>query len=187
MEHVAVLGGGIAGLAAAAAVADHATRVTLIDRDRFPDGPAPRAGVPQSRHVHTLLLRGLLELEAASPGLNARLVAAGALRLDWTNQRLRSVFGWAPRFESGLMGTFCSRDLLEHELRRSVAARANVTMVQGAEVVGRDGTAARFPGVRLPDRAAKPQPHAEASGRQREARPGVIPADLVLDATGRSS
>src|SRR5262245_21211966 len=56
--HALVVGGSIAGLLAARVLADHFARVTVVERDRFPDGPAFRAGVPQSRHVHGLLGRG---------------------------------------------------------------------------------------------------------------------------------
>lgn len=195
MEHVVVLGAGVAGLAAAGAVASHADLVTVIDRDHLPDRPGPRAGAPQSRHAHTLLLRGLAELRAAFPDVEQQLIAAGAPRLDWTQQRFRSNFGWAPRFSSGLQGVFCSRDLLELELRRAVLDRTNVALVQNAEVVGLTGTRSRVTGVRL-HRRRLPRFQAEEGGRPGEAtQPGrreaeldeVVLADLVLDATGRSS
>jgi hypothetical protein len=47
-EEAVVIGGSMAGLLAARVLADRFDRVTVIDRDRFPDGPQFRKGVPQS-------------------------------------------------------------------------------------------------------------------------------------------
>ncbi|WP_046773573.1 NAD(P)-binding protein, partial [Streptomyces scabiei] len=48
-----VVGAGLAGLLAAAALRDHAD-VTVIERDVLPEEPGPRRGVPQARHAHLL-------------------------------------------------------------------------------------------------------------------------------------
>ena len=62
LEHSIVMGGSMAGLLAAAALAPHSARVTIVDRDPLPvDGPdafAPRRGVPQGGTVHRLLALG---------------------------------------------------------------------------------------------------------------------------------
>jgi hypothetical protein len=42
-------------MAAAGAVADYFERVILLERDRLPNRAVPRAGTPQSRHLHGLL------------------------------------------------------------------------------------------------------------------------------------
>ena len=44
--HAVVIGAGMGGLAAAAAVAHHAGRVTILERDDLPSSPSARAGVP---------------------------------------------------------------------------------------------------------------------------------------------
>ena len=77
-DHAVVAGGGMAGLLAARVLADHLDRVTLLDRDRLPAAPAFRTGVPQSRHLHLFLARGVAILEELFPGLTAELAAAGA-------------------------------------------------------------------------------------------------------------
>ena len=46
--HVVVVGASVAGMAAAAALAGHAERVTVIDRDSLPDEPRARKGTPQA-------------------------------------------------------------------------------------------------------------------------------------------
>jgi 2-polyprenyl-6-methoxyphenol hydroxylase-like FAD-dependent oxidoreductase len=178
---VVVLGSGMAGLAAALVLAEHAERVTVIDRDHLPDAPAPRAGVPQSRHVHTLLLRGATELEVLVPGLEASLEQHGALRLDWTLQHLRSTFGWAPREPSGLIGTFCTRDLLEYQLRQAVLQRPQVRILSGTEAVGLLGSAERVRGVVVRERGA------DGPAGARSGSDSTLEADLVVDACGRSS
>src|SRR5690606_41031597 len=83
LEHSIVMGGSMAGLLAAAALAPHSARVTIVDRDPLPvDGPdafAPRRGVPQGGTVHRLLALGEARMEELLPGLREELLAAGAV------------------------------------------------------------------------------------------------------------
>jgi glycine/D-amino acid oxidase-like deaminating enzyme len=51
--HAAVIGGGVSGLLAAQALADHFAEVTVLDGDQLPDRLDFRSGVPQARHLHT--------------------------------------------------------------------------------------------------------------------------------------
>ena len=44
--HALVVGGSMAGMLAARVLSDHFERVTIVERDRFPEQPAPRKGVP---------------------------------------------------------------------------------------------------------------------------------------------
>ena len=44
--HAVVIGGSMGGLLAARVLADHYGRVTVVDRDRFPERPDHRAGAP---------------------------------------------------------------------------------------------------------------------------------------------
>src|SRR5919107_2801166 len=77
--HALVIGGSMAGLLAARVLTDHFDRVTVVERDRLPDGPEHRRGVPQGRQIHTLLARGLHGLELMFPGFARELEAAGAV------------------------------------------------------------------------------------------------------------
>ncbi|MBR8835532.1 MAG: hypothetical protein DSM106950_16320 [Stigonema ocellatum SAG 48.90 = DSM 106950] len=61
-KHAIVIGGSIAGLLVARVLADYFDRVTIIERDVFPEKPMPRAGVPQSHQLHALLTQGLVIL-----------------------------------------------------------------------------------------------------------------------------
>ena len=46
-----VVGGGLAGMLAARVLSDHFDAVTLLERDRFPESPAARKGLPQGRQT----------------------------------------------------------------------------------------------------------------------------------------
>src|SRR5690348_7985913 len=113
-RHALVIGGGMAGLLASRVLADHFDQVTIIERDRFPQEPTFRKGVPQSRHLHVLLRRGQIILEQLFPGLEDELTASGALLVDWGLDTYWLTFlGRMPRFHSGLTTYACSRNLLE--------------------------------------------------------------------------
>src|SRR5215469_6219667 len=63
-----VLGAGMGGLAAAAALSDFFEQVTVLERDALPEKPTQRSGAPQGRHVHGLLMGGQNALEELLPG-----------------------------------------------------------------------------------------------------------------------
>jgi 2-polyprenyl-6-methoxyphenol hydroxylase-like FAD-dependent oxidoreductase len=189
--HAVVVGAGMGGLLAARVLSERYARVTLVDRDRLPAGPAVRPGVPQARHVHILLVRGLELLEALFPGLDQELAAAGAPELDWAADcRYFMLGGWKPVFRSGLRGRPCSRALLEWLVRRRVGALAPVRFLEAQEVVGLvPGPAGgRVVGVRLRPRPAPGgAPGApEAAGAAGGGATDLV-ADLVVDASGRGS
>ena len=66
-RHAIVIGGSIAGLVTARVLLNHFERVTIIERDHYPEEPVFRAGIPQARQVHTMLLKGQRILEEFSP------------------------------------------------------------------------------------------------------------------------
>ena len=134
--HAVVVGGSIAGLAATAALARHFDRVTLVERDEYPDGPSSRKGTPQARHVHVLLKQGEAAIESIYPGLFDEIEAAGGQRVDTAGDaRWHYHGGWKARFESGIEMVSQSRGLLEWTLRRRVFALANTALVNG-DVLG---------------------------------------------------
>jgi len=117
-QQAMVIGGSVAGLLAARALANHFERVTIIERDHLPDSPAIRGGVPQAHHLHVLLARGHAILESFFPGLDAELEAAGAPLIEWghdTSGLGRG--GWMPHFHSGIKTRSVSRALLEWHIR----------------------------------------------------------------------
>src|SRR5437879_12306583 len=80
-----VLGGGLAGLAAARLLRRHFPCVVVLERDRRPETAAPedafaaweRRGVPQFRHSHAFLARLRVMLLAHLPDVLDRLRAVG--------------------------------------------------------------------------------------------------------------
>jgi 2-polyprenyl-6-methoxyphenol hydroxylase-like FAD-dependent oxidoreductase len=172
-EHGVVLGASMSGLMAARVLSDSYRRVTLVERDLLPDGNEDRRGVPQGRHIHTLLARGALALEELFPGLLDDLVASGAPEMHDLSEWL-FVLGGHPLFHGDhpvtLTGYQPCRPNLERHVRDRLRALPNVEIVEQCDVVGlatRDGrvTGARI--VRL--------------GQAEE----TLDADLVLDSTGR--
>jgi 2-polyprenyl-6-methoxyphenol hydroxylase-like FAD-dependent oxidoreductase len=169
-EHAVVIGAGMGGLAAAAAVAPHFERVTVLERDALPDGAEWRVGTPQCRHAHGLLVGGLKTLEALAPGYAADLAAAGGVgvRIPQDVQTESPGLGDLPRHDLGLpLAYFGTRPLLEHTLRRRLTA-------SGAVVV-RDRCRARS--LTLANGAVT---GVAAGGED-------VPADLVIDASGRGA
>ena len=166
----------MAGLVAARALSDHFARVTLVERDRFPDGPETRKGVPQIRHVHVLLKRGERVLAELFPGLLDELVKGGAHCIDMAGDtRWHHYGGWKVRFRSG-MDFYCqSRPFLEWKVRERVAALPNITIADGTGAEGfvTADSQRRVTGLRIHDRQG---------GAER-----TLAADLVADASGRGS
>ena len=69
LSHAVIVGGSMAGLLAARVLLDHFDKVTIIERDRYPENPVSRKGLPQSHHLHAFLKRGLMIAEELFPGL----------------------------------------------------------------------------------------------------------------------
>ncbi|MEU4716961.1 NAD-binding protein, partial [Micromonospora purpureochromogenes] len=80
MSRAVVLGGGLAGMLAAAALARAVDEVTVVERDQLPTEPQPRKGLPQGHHSHILMRGGVEALDQLLPGVTDRLYAAGAKR-----------------------------------------------------------------------------------------------------------
>lgn len=172
-SHAIVLGGSMAGLLAARVLADHFTRVTLVERDKLPVHAAQRRGVPQGQHTHGLLAGGREVLDRLFPGFSGDMHALGAVPGDLLRDA-RWVFEGAPlaRTRSGLDGFLVSRPTLEAAVRARVRALQNVTVRDASHAVAPltavDGDERRVTGVSL------------LTGE-------CLQADLVVDATGRGS
>jgi len=174
--HALVVGGSIAGLVAAAALSPHFARVTLVERDRYPESPEVRKGTPQARHVHVLLKQGEAAVEHFFPGLFAELVAEGGQRVDTAGDARWHYFGgWKARFTSGVEMVSQSRAFFEWKLRQRLAGRANVAVICGDAVGLVTDSARRVCGARV--RRREPE----------SSEVELIGADLVVDASGRGS
>ena len=170
--HAIVMGGSVAGLCAAAALAAVARSVTLLERDPDPRGALPRKGTPQAHHAHVLLNLGARSLSSLFPGILDELRTRGAVCADAAASfRWFLHGGWRPHIkDKGLELRMQTRPLLEACLRERVQALPNVTVrfETAIEEPIYDAAAGRVRGVRLEDGT-------------------VLDADLVVDATGRGS
>jgi 2-polyprenyl-6-methoxyphenol hydroxylase-like FAD-dependent oxidoreductase len=175
-DHAVVLGASMAGLLTARVLADHFTKVTVVDRDPL-DRPGPRRGVPQGRHAHGLLSAGLQVIEELFPGATEDLVNAGVPSGD-VLRNVRFCIGGhhLKQVPVGTTALSFSRPYFEDYLRRRLLDRPAVELLPGHDVLGVEaGTQnSRVIGARV-------QPRAEGGAAR------VLPADLVVDATGRGS
>jgi 2-polyprenyl-6-methoxyphenol hydroxylase-like FAD-dependent oxidoreductase len=168
-RHAIVIGSSTTGLTATAAAARHFDTVTNLERDRFPEQPAWRRGVPQGSHVHSLLKGGQNVLNHYLPGLTQQMVKGGAVEVDLGNDIIwNHSNGWKARFASGVRMQCQSKAFLEWSVRQRLREWSNVAFRDGATVIGLLERRGRIAGVRLADG-------------------GEIEADLVIDAGGRNS
>ncbi|MFI9586220.1 FAD-dependent oxidoreductase [Streptomyces sp. NPDC052236] len=168
-----VIGGGLAGMLAAAVLRDYVDEVTVVERDALPSGPQSRKGLPQAHHAHLLWSGGARACEALLPGITDRWLAAGARRVALpTGLVSMSAQGWFRRWPEMQYVIACSRDLLDSVVREEVIGHSRVTVLPRTELLGLLGGAARVTGVRV---------RSEDGGER------VIGADLVVDASGRGS
>jgi 2-polyprenyl-6-methoxyphenol hydroxylase-like FAD-dependent oxidoreductase len=131
-----VMGASIAGLAVARALASHFAEVVVVERDALPDGPTPRRGVPQDRHIHLLLAAGVRALEALFPGLLDDLAAAGAPRMGVDRARLCFNGHRLASPTTAEQGIAATRPFLEWHVRQRVIAQPGVRLYDQEEVVG---------------------------------------------------
>jgi 2-polyprenyl-6-methoxyphenol hydroxylase-like FAD-dependent oxidoreductase len=164
---VSVLGGGVAGLAAALLLARDGHRVTLVERDPLPlgapeDAPGwPRKGIPHFLQPHAFIPRGREELRTHFPDVYRALLAAGAQEVDLR----RKLPGDIQPEDEALQYLGARRPLLEWALRRAVTGEPGITVRDGEHVRGLAVEGGRVTGVLLDD--------------------GAVPADVVVDALGR--
>ncbi|WP_433224064.1 FAD-dependent oxidoreductase [Dactylosporangium sp. CS-047395] len=168
----------MAGMLAARVLADAYTEVLVIERDNLTGSTGPRKGVPHGRHAHALLAAGHQIIEELFPGLIDDLVASGvpagdlAQNLRWyvNGRRLQP----AP---AGLISLSATRPVLEDAVRARVSALPNVNIADGCDITRVTTTKdrSRVTGVRYVRR--------EDGNTDEE----EVAADLVVDATGRSS
>jgi 2-polyprenyl-6-methoxyphenol hydroxylase-like FAD-dependent oxidoreductase len=176
INRAVVVGAGMGGLFAAAALASHAEEVLIVDGDVLPEAAVPRDGTPQSRHPHLLLFGGLDAMCEWFPGLVEDVVAAGGVATvvgrDVVTYRPEgksyAIDGYQP--EPCDLGTMYlqTRPVLEACVRNRVLSLPNVHLQSRTRVTGLIHGDERVSAVRLTDDRA-------------------IEADLTIDASGRQS
>lgn len=176
-KHAIIIGGSIAGLMTARVLSEQFERVTILDRDRLPNGPQERDGTPQGKHVHNLLVRGLRIMDELFPGFEADLEAHGAPLLNYGRdvRMLLTYDNWMPNIKTDYAGRAASRALVEWLLRKRIMALPNVEICVRviAEDLLLDAHKKRVTGVRVAPRG---------TGNAYD-----LQADFVVDCSGRRS
>lgn len=162
----AIIGGSIAGLLAAKALAPHFAKVVVFERDAIRGATELRKGAPQAAHVHVLLAAGAEAIERAIPGIFEEVSSRGGLYLDMAEENNWFYFGvWKRRMELGIKVRIQSRLLLEELVRERTLELDNVEL-----------------------RTASVGELSWLDGRPRVAvRDDVQAFDFVVDASGRGS
>ncbi|RAU91303.1 2-polyprenyl-6-methoxyphenol hydroxylase-like oxidoreductase [Mycobacterium colombiense] len=164
-------------------LSDFYDTVTVVERDKLPDGTFQRRGASQGHHLHQMLSRGAQHIVEFFPGLLDELEAAGAIILDSPDDPALFhlgagdvVFCQSGRFtrSEGMVVFLASRPLLEGVIRRRVRTITNVTVIDGHDVaetlIDSNG---RVMGARVVE--------------HRTGQELALTADLLIDATGRSA
>ncbi|MGW0468657.1 FAD-dependent oxidoreductase [Streptomyces sp. NPDC003027] len=176
-RHAVVIGGSLAGLLAARVLSEYAEKVTVVERDRLPEGPDARPGTPQSRHTHVLLDSGQQALEELLPGFLAELDELGAPTVGMPADMVHLQNGqWFRRTTATTSLYTGPREQLEWLVRRRVLADPRIETVGGTEAVGLTGDSSRVRGVLLRER-----------GKDAGTQTRSLAADLVVDASGRGT
>jgi 2-polyprenyl-6-methoxyphenol hydroxylase-like FAD-dependent oxidoreductase len=174
-SEVVVVGGGVAGLAAALAIGRSGRRVTVLERDPLPVDADPeeafvseRTGAPQAHQTHGFLARVVVELREHLPDVLDALIRAGGHTLETT-----AALGDPQPGDEDLAVLVVRRTTFEWVLRNAALAEPNVTIRTDAAVTGLTvrNSAASPPivdGVTLADGS-------------------TVPADVVVAAMGRRS
>ena len=171
-----VLGGSLAGLTAAAGLAERFDLITIIESDLLPLVGEHRNGVPQDRHAHILLPGGLRSLAELLPGIVDDLQRHGAHIVDAPEIRFYIAGGRLALSDPSLSACIATRPLLEAVVRRRVLDLPNVRVVEQTVAEGLliDPHGADVTSVKVRSRTT-----ANAHS--------VMDADRVVDATGRRS
>lgn len=171
-ERTVILGCGMAGIAAAAALRNHFEDVVVIERDDIPSQPEPRRGVPQHAQLHNLLSCAQFNLEYLLPDFIENLREAGAGDASVADETHVYELGIKmPERSLGLRLMSAWRPVIEHVARQRLQEEDRVAFEGLGRAIGLRKSNGRISGVTV-----------EKDGRER-----TISADIVVDATGSGS
>jgi flavin-dependent dehydrogenase len=124
-----VIGGGIAGKLAARVLSEYFQEVIILERDQKPEGPHPRKGAPQGKHLHALLFAGDYGLEELFPGISKQFHANFAVKINSTKELAWFHHGvWKLRYDGPYSTTLQTRPHLEWQIEQEIHKIANLTV-----------------------------------------------------------
>ena len=174
-KRAVILGGSIAGMCAAGAVAPYFDEVLVLERDIIPADAEHRRGIPQSKHPHFLLNSGRRAMDDLFPGFEDALLDAGGLHMMASLAAAHCEGDyWVPRKEAPMTMVYASRLLIERTLRDRLATVPNIRVEEGVSVAGLEIVNGGQPGGRVTGVWAV---GGDEGGRERR----LIEADFVVD------
>lgn len=169
-----VIGGSIAGIAAAKVLTETFDRVIVLEKDGRHSRREGRPGAAQGWHLHHLLTAGQIELERIFPGIVDDMVAEGAFKVDMADQyRIRLGGTWKKPGTSDIQIVCAGRPLLEWCVRRRLDDEPRIEFRYEAEV-----------GDLVYDRDAN---CVIGVAVDRDGVLDVVPAEFVVDASGKNT
>ena len=170
-----VIGGSIAGIAAAKVLTEKFDRVIVLEKDAPHTRREGRPGAAQGWHLHHLLTAGRIELERFFPGIIDDMVREGAFDVDMAAQyRIRLGGSWKKPGTGDIQIVCAARPLLEWCVRRRLDTEPRVTFRYDAEVADL-----------VYDRSGDAIIGVAVAGDGDEL--DVVPAEFVVDASGKNT
>ena len=168
-----IVGAGVGGLAAAAALSPIFGEIVILEKDGLPNSPESRKSVPQSAHLHSLLIGGSNLLEQIFPGIMQEVVTAGGCKLRaGIDQQVYEFGNWMPVRDLGVDIFAQSRPLLEYVMRQKVLSLPNVKFLEHTRATQLDlDSSGKITALRI-------------SGM--DAKTHSVNTDMVVDASGLS-
>ncbi|BBZ39770.1 FAD-binding oxidoreductase [Mycobacterium conspicuum] len=169
-----VIGGSIAGIAAAKVCTETFEQVIVLEKDDTHRRREGRPGAAQGWHLHHLLTAGQIELERFFPGIVDDMVAEGAFKVDMAAQyRIRLGGSWKKPGTSDIEIVCAGRPLLEWCVRRRLDDEPRIDFRYESEVTDL-----------VYDRDTNTVIGVAVAG---DGEPEVIPAEFVVDASGKNT
>ena len=169
-----VIGGSIAGIAAAKVLSDSFERVIVLEKDGRHSRREGRPGAAQGWHLHHLLTAGQIELERMFPGIVDDMVREGAFKVDMADQyRIRLGGTWKKPGTSDIQIICAGRPLLEWCVRRRLDDEPRIEFRYESEV-----------GDLVYDRGSNT---VIGVAVDRDGELDVVPAEFVVDASGKNT
>ncbi|AKK25710.1 FAD-binding oxidoreductase [Mycobacterium sp. EPa45] len=170
-----VVGGSIAGIAAAKVLSETFENVIVLEKDPPHTRREGRPGAAQGWHLHHLLTAGRIELERFFPGIVADMVREGAFDVDMAAQyRIRLGGSWKKPGTGPIQIVCAGRPLLEWCVRRRLDDEPRISFRYESEVADLvyDSSSDTVIGVAV-----------TGDGDELE----IVPAEFVVDASGKNT